>query len=92
MVPTLKPGSSLCTTNALIPLAPFEGSVEAITVKCVFTWAPVIKTVKVPGVPADEYDAKKQFAGKPSLAGPPLDAWQEYTQVLMQSNEFLFVD
>jgi hypothetical protein len=58
----------------------------------VFTWAPVIKTVKVRGVPADEYDAKKQFAGKPALAGPPLDAWQEYAQVLMQSNEFLFVD
>jgi hypothetical protein len=52
----------------------------------------MLKSVKVSGVPADEYDAKKQFAGRPSLAGPPLDAWQEYAQVLMQSNEFLFVD
>ena len=32
LVPTEKPGSSLCTTNAEIPLAPWRGSVEAITV------------------------------------------------------------
>src|SRR4029079_14719891 len=30
--PTLKPSSSLCTTNAEIPLAPLSGSVTAITV------------------------------------------------------------
>src|SRR5258708_36735949 len=30
--PTVKPGSSLCTTNAEMPLAPLSGSVTAITV------------------------------------------------------------
>ena len=32
LVPTTKPGSSLCTTNAEMPLAPLSGSVTAITV------------------------------------------------------------
>src|SRR5690349_13258129 len=32
LAPTTKPGSSLCTTNAEIPLAPLSGSVTAITV------------------------------------------------------------
>ena len=32
LAPTEKPGSSLCTTNAEMPLAPFAGSVTAITV------------------------------------------------------------
>ncbi|TDZ74501.1 hypothetical protein DE4586_04698 [Mycobacteroides salmoniphilum] len=30
--PTVKPSSSLCTTNAEMPLAPLSGSVTAITV------------------------------------------------------------
>ena len=30
--PTTKPGSSLCTTNAEMPLGPLSGSVTAITV------------------------------------------------------------
>jgi hypothetical protein len=57
-----------------------------------FSWAPVVRTVKVSGVPAEEFDAKKLFAGRPTIVAPPLDAWQQYAQVLMQSNEFLFVD
>jgi hypothetical protein len=57
-----------------------------------FTWAPVIKTVKLSGVPAVEFDAKKLFAGRPTVTAAPLDAWQQYAQVLMESNEFLFVD
>src|SRR6478672_8378167 len=32
LAPTANPGSSLCTTNAEIPLAPWSGSVAAITV------------------------------------------------------------
>ena len=32
LVPTENPGSSACTTKALIPLAPLVGSVTAITV------------------------------------------------------------
>jgi hypothetical protein len=32
LVPTEKPGSSLCTTNAEIPFGPFDGSVETMTV------------------------------------------------------------
>jgi mono/diheme cytochrome c family protein len=57
-----------------------------------FAWAPVITTQPFIGVPADVYDAKKQFAGVPTPAAPPMDPWQQFAQVLMQSNEFLFVD
>jgi hypothetical protein len=62
-----------------------------------FTWAPVIKDLaKQPakagadGV-AGEWNAKKEFAG-PSMLFAPLDAWEQYAQVLLLSNEFLFVD
>jgi hypothetical protein len=57
-----------------------------------FTWAPVLRTVPVPGAAAEEFDAAKLFAGRPAASAPPLDPWQQYAQVLMQSNEFLFVD
>jgi hypothetical protein len=57
-----------------------------------FGWAITIKTVKVEGVPQEEWDAKKEFAGNPTPPAPPLGAWEQYAQVLLQSNEFLFVD
>src|SRR5262245_30072043 len=40
LAPTAKPGSSLCTTNAEMPLAPLSGSVTAITVYQV-EWPPL---------------------------------------------------
>ncbi len=43
LVPTTNPGSSLCTTNAEMPLAFFSGSVTAITVYQVDTPAFVIQ-------------------------------------------------
>jgi len=52
-----------------------------------FTWAPVIEEE------SDEnplrWSAADDFRGPPA---EPLDAWAQYAQILMQSNEFSFVD
>ncbi|MCI0744538.1 MAG: PSD1 and planctomycete cytochrome C domain-containing protein [Verrucomicrobia subdivision 3 bacterium] len=54
-----------------------------------FKWAPVIKaTASEPS----EWSAKKDFAGPPQPPPKPLDPWEQYAQVLLLSNEFLFVD
>ena len=57
-----------------------------------FLWAPVIRMTKLEGQPAEEWDAQKQFGGKTMPPPPPLTAWEQYAQVLLQSNEFMFVD
>jgi hypothetical protein len=54
-----------------------------------FKWAPVIKVAEAE---PSEWSAKKDFAGPPPPAPQPLDAWEQYAQVLLLSNEFLFVD
>jgi hypothetical protein len=51
-----------------------------------FKWTPVIKATE------SEWSAKKDFAGPPPPPPQPLDAWEQYAQVLLLSNEFLFVD
>ncbi|HEX8913521.1 MAG TPA: PSD1 and planctomycete cytochrome C domain-containing protein [Humisphaera sp.] len=53
-----------------------------------FTWAPTITEV---GGTA-KWDAKKEFGGVPTAPPSPLTAWEAYAQVLLLSNEFLFVD
>jgi len=67
-----------------------------------FKWAPIIKysdktnekekqKAEAAGL-VMEWNAKKDFSG-PSPAPPtPLDAWGKYAQVLLLSNEFMFVD
>jgi hypothetical protein len=53
-----------------------------------FTWAPVVKAVDGKG----EWNAKKDFAGPPAPPPEPLTAWEKYSQVLLLSNELIFVD
>jgi hypothetical protein len=55
-----------------------------------FQWAPVIRG----SVGADEsaqivWDAAVDFSRPAEL---PLDPWQQLAQILMMSNEFMFVD
>ena len=62
-----------------------------------FKWAPTIKVIKAlspspPGVDVTEWNAKKDFSGPPAPPPRPLAAWEKYAQVLLLSNEFVFVD
>jgi hypothetical protein len=62
-----------------------------------FTWTPVIKIkaspmTAAPGENPAEWNGKKDFAGPPAKPVKPLSAWEEYAQVLLLSNEFMFVD
>ena len=58
-----------------------------------FVWAPVIRTV-APTAAGDpkEWNAAKEFNGQTTTPEKPLNAWEKYAQVLLLSNEFLFVD
>ena len=51
-----------------------------------FTWAPVIHE---DGASGETWDAKADFHGPPAAGLTP---WEEYAQVLMLTNEFVFVD
>jgi hypothetical protein len=48
-----------------------------------FAWAPVIKAGE------QSWNAKNDFAGPPAQ---PLDIWARFAQVLLETNEFAFVD
>ncbi|MFN7561930.1 MAG: DUF1553 domain-containing protein, partial [Prosthecobacter sp.] len=59
-----------------------------------FLWSPqLIATQALAGSggdsPADTWDAKKDFSSQPKTS---LTAWEQLAQVLMLSNEFMFVD
>jgi hypothetical protein len=73
------------------------GDTVDFTVDCVndaenddFTWAPVI-TYKAGGADAKPqvWDAAKDFSGPAPVS---LNAWEKFAQVLLQTNEFAFVD
>ncbi len=51
-----------------------------------FTWRTVLYSAD--GI---SYDAKKQFAGPPPKVDP-FTPWERYAQVLLETNEFMFVD
>jgi len=53
-----------------------------------FTWSPVIKSAE----PKSEWNSKKDFAGPPAPPPQPLTAWEKYAQVLLMSDETIFVD
>jgi Protein of unknown function (DUF1549)/Protein of unknown function (DUF1553)/Planctomycete cytochrome C len=59
-----------------------------------FTWAPVIQFgsagARAGGV--KEWSAEIDFRGPPAEPPPPLTAWERYAQILLLSNEFVFVD
>jgi hypothetical protein len=38
------------------------------------------------------WDSAREYAGPAPAPPPPLTAWEKYAQVLLQSNEFVFVD
>ncbi|HEY2587886.1 MAG TPA: PSD1 and planctomycete cytochrome C domain-containing protein [Tepidisphaeraceae bacterium] len=57
-----------------------------------FGWSPVIKVASPPVAGNDGpavWNAATDFAG---AKAKPLDAWVKYAQVLLESNEFVFVD
>jgi hypothetical protein len=61
-----------------------------------FEWSPTIKDLSslppAPDIPRT-WDARKEFAGVPAAPPPqPLTPLELYAQVLLESNEFLFVD
>jgi hypothetical protein len=58
-----------------------------------FYWAPVIEALdKSQDGKSQSWDAKKEFAGNAPPPPQPLTAWEQLAQVLLESNEFLFVD
>jgi hypothetical protein len=60
-----------------------------------FSWAPKIQLSSPPSdtysALAKSWDAKEDFSG-PKEATKPLDAWEKIAQVLLLSNELMFVD
>src|ERR1043166_736790 len=62
-----------------------------------FLWAPVIRLANPDASTgangyAKGWNASKDFAGPPGEDPKPLTAWEQYAQVLLLSNEFLFID
>jgi hypothetical protein len=51
-----------------------------------FTWAPSIRMAD------EEWNAQSGFGGPAPKPPPALSAWEKYVQVLLESNEFVFVD
>jgi len=56
-----------------------------------FTWAPRIRYIEDAGGKGEQWNAKADFAG-PQKERKPLTAWEKYAQVLLLSNELMFVD
>lgn len=58
-----------------------------------FLWAPVLATPPAPDHPGQvrSWDAARDFRG-PTRDPDPLGPWGKYAQVLLSSNEFVFVD
>jgi uncharacterized protein DUF1553/uncharacterized protein DUF1549/cytochrome c len=53
-----------------------------------FSWAPAIKMP----TPDEEWSALSGFGGPPEKLPEPLRPWDKYAQVLLEANEFTFVD
>jgi hypothetical protein len=51
-----------------------------------FTWAPSIRMGE------EEWSAQAGFGGPAPKAPPAMSPWEKYVQVLLESNEFIFVD
>ena len=74
-----------------------EGDTIDFVVSCLtnhscdlFAWAPTIQQQVKSGESRD-WDAARDFGGHDQSAGP-LDVWSKVAQVLLQSNEFMFID
>jgi hypothetical protein len=61
-----------------------------------FSWAPLVRlepaVVLTTGNTPLEYNAQAEFAGAPGKPRRPLTGWEKLAQVLLETNEFLFVD
>jgi hypothetical protein len=59
-----------------------------------FEWSPTIADLgpTPPDGGPKSWDAKKEFRPAPAPPPAPLTAWEQLAQVLLESNEFLFVD
>lgn len=60
-----------------------------------FRWVPVIKVAKEESAANSmiaEWNAEKEFGGTPEALPEPLQPWEQYAQVLLLGNEFVFVD
>ncbi|HWE93551.1 MAG TPA: DUF1549 and DUF1553 domain-containing protein [Tepidisphaeraceae bacterium] len=60
-----------------------------------FTWAPTIHVTNAPAIAGNdgpqEWNAATDFGG-PAKTQSALSPWEKYAQVLLESNEFVFVD
>ena len=58
-----------------------------------FSWAPTIEmfSAESRGPVTRDWSAKDDFSG-PKEAVKPLDAWEKLAQVILMSNELVFVD
>ncbi len=60
-----------------------------------FSWAPVVRVADAPTAAGsdapEEWNAATNFGG-PEKVVKTMTAWEKYVQVLMESNEFVFVD
>ncbi len=62
-----------------------------------FSWSPVIRMTGPDALRdangyARSWNASKEFDGPPGEERKPLNAWEQYAQVLLLSNEFMFID
>ena len=60
-----------------------------------FAWAPIVRVAGSPAVAGNDapqtWNAATNFGG-PEKASRSLSSWEKYVQVLLESNEFVFVD
>jgi hypothetical protein len=62
-----------------------------------FTWAPIVRMTGANALRdangyARSWNAAKEFDGPPGEDRKPLNPWEQYAQVLLLSNEFIFID
>ena len=71
----------------------FEVDIRKVLNSDEHLWAPVITRKDEPeGEMAKAWDAKAEFAAPYTAPPEPLGTWEKYAQVLLSSNEFMFVD
>jgi hypothetical protein len=58
-----------------------------------YSWSPTLRLIEPNDQPGRmEWSARAEFAGPPPPPPIPLAPWEQYAQVLLMTNEFLFVD